>query len=109
MARVGHIHVGRVKLFLLQKFTINTGEHCLVLFSARALNNLSLHVGRVKHFLLQKFSINTGEHCLVLFSARSLNNLSLYACWASEALFVAKVYSKHGRALLRVVQCESSQ
>ena len=30
-----------------------------------------------------------------------------YTCWASGALFVAKVYSKHGRALLSVVQCES--
>ena len=30
-----------------------------------------------------------------------------YTCWASEALFVAKVYSKHGKALLSVVQCES--
>ena len=46
---------------------------------------------------------------LVLFSARSLNNLFIATCWASEAVFVAKVYSKHGSALLRVVQCESSQ
>ena len=49
MARVGHIHVGRVKLFLLQKFTVNTGEHCLELFSARDLNKLFIESVDIRH------------------------------------------------------------